>query len=163
MTSEERAVAFQGRYAGSVSRFVAFLFDLFAIGTLFALGTMLVSAALTVVVGTDLTLSEDRIAVVIAYVAWAFVYYATTQAATGRTIGKAITGILVVDADGKRVSGKAAVVRTLAFPISFVVFGIGLIIGLFRQDRRELHDLLAGTGVVYQWDAALAEQRATAT
>jgi uncharacterized RDD family membrane protein YckC len=162
LTSGERAVTFQGRYAGSVSRFLAFVVDQFAIGTLFGLGALLVSAAFTVVVGTDFTLSENRVAVVIAYGVWAFVYYAATQAATGRTIGKAIAGILVVDAAGKRLSGKAAVVRTLVFPISFVLFGVGLLVGLFRQDRRELHDLLAGTGVVYQWDAALAERRVIA-
>lgn len=162
LTSGERAVAMQGRYAGSVSRFLAFLVDQFAIGTLFGLGALLVSSAFTVVIGDQLTLSDDRFLVVVAYATWAFAYYAATQAATGRTIGKAIAGILVVDTAGARVSGKAAVLRTLAFPVSFLVFGVGLLIGLFRRDRRELHDLIAGTGVIYAWDAALAERRGTA-
>ncbi len=159
LTSEERAVAFQGRYAGSVSRFLAFVVDQFTMGALFALGSLLVSAALTVVIGTDLTLSADRLLIVIAYACWAFVYYAGSTAATGRTIGKAILGLLVVDGTGQRLTAKTAVVRTLVFPISFLLFGIGLIIGLFRPDRRELHDLIADTAVIYHWDAAIAARR----
>jgi uncharacterized RDD family membrane protein YckC len=159
LTSGERAVAFQGRYAGSVSRFLAFVVDQFTIGALFALGALLVSAAVTVVIGTDLALSEDRLLIVAAYAVWAFVYYAGSTAATGKTLGKAILGILVVDSAGQRVGAKTAALRTLVFPISFLLFGIGLILGLFRPDRRELHDLIAKTAVIYQWDAAIAERR----
>ncbi len=163
LTASERAVAFQGRYAGSVSRFLAFVVDQFAIGALFGLGSLLVSAALTVVTGADLTLDEDRLILVISYALWAFVYYAGSTAATGRTIGKAIAGLLVVHRAGDRVSGKAAALRTVAFPISFLLFGVGLLLGLFRQDRRELHDLIAGTAVIYAWDAAIAERRTRQT
>jgi uncharacterized RDD family membrane protein YckC len=168
LTSGERAAAFQGRYAGSLSRFLAFVVDQFTIGALFALGAFLVSAAMAVVIGADPTLSEDRrlivaVLVVVAYVAWAFIYYAGSTAATGRTVGKAILGLLVVDSTGQRVGGKAAALRTLVFPISFLLFGIGLILGLLRPDRRELHDLIAKTAVIYQWDVAVAEGRISAT
>ena len=94
---------------------------------------------------------------------WAFVYYAGSTAVTGRTIGKAILGLLVVDGAGQRLKAKTAAVRTLVFPISFLLFGIGLILGLFRPDRRELHDLIAKTAVIYQWDATIPARRISAT
>ncbi len=46
------------------------------------------------------------------------------------------------------------------FPVSFVLLGAGFLLGLARRDRRELHDLIADTGVVYAWDADTAELRA---
>ena len=64
-------------------------------------------------------LSEDRLLTVVAYGIWALFYIAGSLAATGRTVGKAIVGVLVVDTVGVRVSGKAALLRTLAFPISW--------------------------------------------
>ena len=67
---------------------------------------------------------------------------------------------MVVGADGTKVSGRQASLRTLAFPVSFLLLGAGFLIGLIRRDRRELHDLIAGTGVTYQWDADTARLRA---
>ena len=67
--------------------------------------------------------------------------------------------MLVVEANGDVLSGRSAAVRTLAFPLSFLVFGIGLLLGLFRRDRRELHDLIGGTAVLYDWDATTAKRR----
>ena len=43
--------------------------------------------------------------------------------------------------------------------IGSVLLGIGFLIGLVRRDRRELHDLIADTGVVYAWDADTARLR----
>ena len=70
---------------------------------------------------------------------------------------------MVVGADATKVSGRQASLRTLAFPVSFLLLGVGFLIGLVRRDRRELHDLIAHTGVVYQWDADTAQLRAGET
>jgi uncharacterized RDD family membrane protein YckC len=43
------------------------------------------------------------------------------------------------------------------------LFGLGFLIGLVRPDRRELHDLIAGTAVIYDWDARTAAIRSAAT
>jgi uncharacterized RDD family membrane protein YckC len=72
----------------------------------------------------------------------------------------AVLGLRVVRNDGERLEGRRAALRTVVFPLSFIIFGIGLLMGLVRRDRRELHDLLAGTAVVYQWDAEMARLRA---
>ena len=41
----------------------------------------------------------------------------------------------------------------LAFPLSFLLFGLGFLLILVQRERRALHDLIAGTAVVYDWDA----------
>jgi len=162
MSPSQRAVAFQRHAAGSVSRFLAFAMDQFIIGLLFSAGYFLTSSAVRVVIGVELDIEEDRWLVAVAYVLWALLYFAGSLAATGRTIGKAVMGLLVVRSDGAMLSGRRAMLRTIAFPVSFLVFGIGLLMGLVRRDRRELHDLFADTWVVYAWDAATAQLRVEA-
>jgi uncharacterized RDD family membrane protein YckC len=50
-------------------------------------------------------------------------------------------------------------VRTLAFPLSFLLLGLGFAGILLGRDRRALHDSIAGTAVVYAWDARAARLR----
>lgn len=155
----DRAIRMQGRFAGSVSRFLAFMIDQFVIGVVFGVFALLVQAAIRVVIDSTFELDAERTVMVIAYVTWAYIYYVGSLAGSGRTIGKAILGLIVVEANGDVLSGRSAAVRTLAFPLSFLVFGIGLLLGLFRRDRRELHDLIGGTAVLYDWDATTAKRR----
>ena len=156
---QDRAVALQGRYAGAVSRFLAFLLDVTLTGALFGLiGTLLVSA-LQIVADVTWETADHRLLVAVAYAVWQFVYFAGLTAIAGRTIGKAVLGVSVVRPDGTRVTARAAVMRTLAFPLSFLLFGAGFLLGVIRRDRRELHDLIGGTAVVYAWDAETARLR----
>jgi uncharacterized RDD family membrane protein YckC len=162
MTATERAVQVQGRAAGSVSRFLAFLIDQFAIGVLFGIVTLLFQTAIRVVIDASFTIDDARVPIVVLYALWAFFYTAVSLAAAGRTIGKAILGLMVKRANGTMLGGRRATIRTLVFPLSFLLLGIGFLIGLVRRDRRELHDLIAGTSVVYAWDAQAARMRADA-
>ena len=57
------------------------------------------------------------------------------------------------------VSGREALVRVLALPLSFLTLGIGFLLILLRQDGRALQDLIGGTAVVYAWDARAARMR----
>jgi uncharacterized RDD family membrane protein YckC len=50
----------------------------------------------------------------------------------------------------------------LAFPLSFILLGLGFISILFEHDRRALHDLIADTAVIYCWDAREARLRSLA-
>jgi uncharacterized RDD family membrane protein YckC len=45
------------------------------------------------------------------------------------------------------------------YPLSLLFFGFGSLLILFRRDRRALHDLIAGSAVVYAWDARAARLR----
>ena len=159
LSPTERAVKVQGRFAGSVSRFLAFLVDQFVIGLVFVVGTLLVQTAVQVVLRSSFEINDESTPVVVAFAVWWFVYTAGSLAATGSTIGKAILGLRVVRRDGRKLDGRHAVTRTLMFPLSFLLLGLGFLMGLVRRDRCELHDRIADTGVVYAWDADTAQLR----
>ena len=48
-------------------------------------------------------------------------------------------------------------VRTLAFPLSVLFFGIGLLMIVVQREHRSLHDLIAKSCVVYDWGDRSAE------
>jgi uncharacterized RDD family membrane protein YckC len=162
LPATERAVALQGHHAGSVSRFLAFLLDTTVAATLFTLLAGLAVLALDVVADVTWVADDHRLLMSIAFVLWQLVYFAAPTALTGRTVGKAVLGVRVVDRSGAPVGGWGALVRTLVFPVSFVLFGLGFLLALVRRDRRMLHDLVGRTAVVYAWDAEVARLRANA-
>jgi uncharacterized RDD family membrane protein YckC len=70
-----------------------------------------------------------------------------------------VLGIRVVGKDGTHVGWRRAVVRILALPLSFLLFGLGFAGIVFQRQNRALHDFIAGTAVVYSWDARAARIR----
>ncbi len=159
VSKSETAVALQGHFAGPLSRLLGFVTDQFLIGSIFTAAQFLFGVAVALVAGVSWNPADHRLLTATVYVLWAFTYTVTPLAALGRTPGMAIVGLLVVRADGSEIRPRDAVVRTIALPFSFVLFGLGLILGLLRRDRRQLQDLLAGTAVIYTWDAQLARLR----
>ena len=79
-----------------------------------------------VLTGTDIAWHRGDIWVGIAYAVWGFIYFAYSWAASGRTAGMALFGVRVVTDDGTDASGRRAVVRTLALPLSFLFLGAGV-------------------------------------
>jgi len=152
-------LGFQGHFAGAVSRFVAYAIDLAVIAGVFMLALAAISFAASVVTGHSVSWSRNDILVTIAFLAWGFIYFAYSWAASGKTFGMAVLGVRVVAADGADATARQAVVRTLAFPLSFLVFGLGFVGIVLQRDRRALHDLIAGTVVIYSWDARAARLR----
>ena len=149
----------QGKYAGFASRFTAFAVDMGISLGVFLLALAAISFAALVLTGNSITWHKGDLWVIIAYAVWAFVYFAHSWAASGRTIGMAAFGVRVVTDDGADVSGRRAVVRTLALPLSFLFLGLGFAGILFGDRRRALHDVIAGTAVIYSWDARAARLR----
>jgi uncharacterized RDD family membrane protein YckC len=149
----------QGRYAGFASRFAAFAVDVgFSLGV-FMLALAAISFAARVLTGKDIAWNRGDVWVVIAYALWGFIYFAYSWAASGRTAGMALFGVRVVRDDGTDASGRRAVVRTLALPLSFLLLGLGFVGILLGDRRRALHDVIAGTAVIYSWDARAARLR----
>jgi uncharacterized RDD family membrane protein YckC len=142
-----------GHYAGCVSRFVAYVVDTGTSTAIFMLVLATASFAASILVGHPIHWSRGEIWVAIAFVAWQFVYYAYSWAANGKTFGMALLGVQVVSRDGAQAGPRRAVVRTLAFPLSFLLCGLGFAGILFGRERRALHDVIAGTAVVYTWHA----------
>jgi len=149
----------QGKYAGFASRFVAFAADVAVSLGVFMLVLAAISFAARVLTGKDITWHRGDTWIVIAYAVWAFVYFAYCWAASGRTAGMALFGVRVVTDDGTDASGWRAVVRTLALPLSFLFLGLGFLGILLGDRRRALHDVIAGTAVIYSWDARAARLR----
>jgi len=149
----------QGKYAGFASRFTAFAVDLGISLGVFLLALAAVSFAARVLTGQDISWNKGDTWVIIAYAAWAFLYFAYSWAASGRTAGMALAGVRVVTDDGTDAGGRRAVVRTLAFPLSFLFLGLGFVGILLGGRRRALHDVIAGTAVIYSWDARAARLR----
>ena len=118
-----------------------------------------ISFAARVPTGRDISWNKSDIWVVIAYAVWGFSYFAYSWAASGRTVGMALFGVRVVRDDGTDASGRRAVVRTLALPLSFLLLGLGFLGILLGGQRRALHDVIAGTAVIYSWDARAARLR----
>jgi len=149
----------QGKYAGFASRFTAFAVDVGVSLGVFMLALAAISFAARVLTGKDLSWNKGDIWVIIAYAVWAFIYFAYSWAAGGRTAGMALFGVRVVRDDGTDASWRRAVVRTLALPLSFLFLGLGFVGILLGDRRRALHDVIAGTAVIYSWDARAARLR----
>src|SRR5690348_62179 len=154
-----RTVTAQGNYAGSVSRFVAYGIDLLVSSAVFALALAAISYVVDIVTGKQVHWDRQDIAVVIAYVAWEFLYFGYSWAVSGRTLGMAVLGIRVVRADGAVAEPRRGVIRSLVFPLSILLLGLGFLGILVQRERRALHDLIAGTAVIYEWDARAARLR----
>ena len=84
-------------------------------------------------------------------------YYLLFWATAGKTPGMAILGLRLLRSDGGKVGPVTALKRFLAVTLSMATLGLGFLMVLVTERRRTLHDLLAGTVVVYDWgDAARA-------
>ncbi len=139
-----------GHYAGIVTRFVGLLVDAVAIMALFTIGGHVWEYVIGVVAGHAVELNDSSGGDArIALGTWAFVALAVPLAAGGRTIGMTVVGLRAVRADGGPLGTVRAVVRTLALPLSFAIFGLGFLLIVLRGDRRALHDLIGGSAVVY--------------
>lgn len=69
---------------------------------------------------------------------------------SGQTVGKILTGLKIVKHDGNAASFSRLLVRHLiGYPLTVLTFGIGFLFSVFNEKGRALHDLLAGTIVVY--------------
>ena len=142
------ARALQGHRAGFASRVVADLVDL---GVAWLLG---LSALLAVgVVRYLLTGPPLRLPVLpnwldaSAGAAIAGGYLTFSWSATGRSVGKQIAGLRVVDRGGQRMSLRRSFIRA----VLYVLFPAGLLWILASRRNASLQDLIVGTAVLYDW------------
>ncbi len=155
----ELAVSLQGHYAGAVTRLAAFAVDQAVATSAFALGSAIVAWVLQLATGGELTWNPPPWLTGLLYVGWLFLYYAYPWSVSGKTFGMALLGIRVVRADGSASTPRNGTLRTVALPLSFLILGLGFVPIITGRHRRALHDLIAGTAVVYSWDARAARLR----
>lgn len=148
-----------GHCAGFASRFAAYAVDAGTSTAVFMLALAAISFAVSVVSGRSINWTRNDSWAGFAYLAWLFIYFAYSWAASGKTFGMALLGVRVVRSDGSNAGARRAVLRTLALPLSFLAFGLGFLGILVGGRRRALHDVIAGTVVIYSWDARAARLR----
>jgi len=158
-THPGRWVSAQGQYAGSVSRLAAYLIDLLVSTVIFQLAQASVSFVWSVFTGHGITWHRESIGVIIAFVLWQFVYFGFQWAANGKTLGMTLLGVHLVRADGTRLEPRQGWLRSLTFPLGFLTLGLGFLGILVQREHRAVYDLIAGTAVVYAWDARAARLR----
>lgn len=152
------ALEIQGRYSGALVRFIAWCCDQLIIGVIFTLALLLVEILVRFVANKPEFSVDDWYYIPVAYFLWDVTYTAGSLMVTGRTLGKTICGLFVVSPDGSQVGTLPALLRTLLTPLSATII-VGVLLGWFRRDGRQLHDLLACTGVIFRWDAKMARLR----
>jgi uncharacterized RDD family membrane protein YckC len=139
------AVAEQGMPAGFWIRFAAVIID----GVITTL-IYLVPFLIWLFSGDNLP-EEGEALVAPTWLNWlsyliGFVYSVVFLANWGATPGKRLLNIYVLDGQGRqRIGYIRAIVRTLSTILSALILFIGYIMVAFRQDKRALHDLIAGT------------------
>jgi uncharacterized RDD family membrane protein YckC len=147
-THQAAATALQGHRAGFVSRLVADAVDL---GVVWGIGlaAMLITGVvryllagppflLPILPGWILSAAGGAIAVG---------YLTSGWIGTGRTVGKQVAGLRVLDRSGRRLSVRRAMLRA----VLYVVFPAGLLWILVSRRNASVQDLVVGSVVIYDW------------
>lgn len=74
---------------------------------------------------------------------------------SGYTVGKKIVGVRIAKVNGEKLGFGTMLMRTVVSGLVYLLtLGIGVIVSAFmvglRQDKRAIHDLIAGTYVTYE-------------
>jgi uncharacterized RDD family membrane protein YckC len=153
------AVTQQGHYAGPVTRVAAFAIDQAVVGGVFAGGTAVLLWLWNLVTAETPDPTAVPVLTLLVFAGWWFLYFAYPWATSGKTPGMAILGIRVVRRDGAPARLREAVLRPPALALSMLTLGLGFVGILVGREHRGLHDVIAGTVVVYGWDARGARLR----
>lgn len=147
-----------GYYAGPVSRVLAFAGDIALATVSFTLGAAVLSWLLLTVLGVGLE-TTDRAGPwwALAIFVWFFLYWFVSSAIAGRTPVMLLAGLTMVSRDGTPMRPRRALVRTLLLPISVTLFAVAALLLVVDRERRSLHDLVAGSAVVFDWGGRPAE------
>lgn len=141
-----------GNYAGPLARAGAFAIDWWVMVFAYGIATAIVSWTLDQLLGdSGPTRRLDSVWSAVAFVCWALVYFAAPLGLSGRTLGKAIVGLRVVNRDGAPLGPGQALVRVISLPLSVALFGLGLVGAVIGRERRTLHDVIARSTEVIDW------------
>ena len=167
---------FRGHYAGFVSRFTAFIIDLVIITLISIVVGWTISRPL-LFIGIDVTEAcinvDTQSWITFFQTIWCLLakisipfsaflvligYPLILWTLTGQTIGKYALGVRVVRMDGRPLSFMNSVRRLFGYFISLLFLGVGFIWILLSNQRQGWHDKIAGTYVIYAWDARHSER-----
>jgi len=147
-TSGERAALLP--YAGFQMRTVAFILDLIVMGSFFLLFFTIAFLPIALAGSSHLSDSETRwvYVVLLSYIPFVPLLFFVLWTWRGQSIGMMAVRIEVTDRDGEPLSALRALRRTVLWPLSMFPLALGAVPALFNDERRALHDMLAGTVVL---------------
>ena len=156
MDEQAPELVFLGRYAGFITRMVAFIIDRAIVSIIFFI----------IVWATEWILNAFEINILLfaegeswqmplalgagIYLIVSLLYDIGFWLLAGQTPGKRVMGVRIVRTDGKRIKFGNALRRWIGYTLSAILF-LGYLWILFDNRRRGFHDKLAGTMVVYSW------------
>ncbi len=152
-------------YAGFITRLMAVIIDALILAFVLAISNILwgvifenANSLWQMVIGQPPTTTGWSVlfVILVTYVTFG-IYYIFLWTAIGTTIGGIIMGTKVVNEKGRHPSIPQALIRFAAEFLIPVLGAFGAIWILFSRRRRALFDRLAGTFVVYNWDARFDE------
>ena len=156
----ELTVGRQGHYAGAVSRLVAFAADVGASWGVYTLGVALLNAAVKLVTGHSYTLTNHQI---LALIVLGGLGVLLLHLPMGGQRQDARHGHLRPAGGDDRKAGPSVAARPSCGRSGSgspcLTLGIGFLGIVFQRERRALDDFIAGTAVVYDWDARAARLR----
>jgi uncharacterized RDD family membrane protein YckC len=148
-------------FAGFISRFIAFMLDVFLSLAILVILRVTVEALLDFF-GTFLQfLRPNRGDPVLQLGAFAgagllqIAYFVLFWTVVGQTPGMALMGLQVVRKDARPPTVLSSIVRYFGYWISLIPLGLGFLWILVDRQRRGWHDKLSGTYVVYASTARL--------
>ena len=146
----------KGYYAGFISRLLAFSIDIIIIVVVliftgWLLTTMSTFFQLQILesISTFFQIWVTSI-IVILFSAGYYIFFWTL---VGRTPGKLLLGLRVISRNGRPITFWQALRRYVGYFLSAIAIYIGYLWILIDNRRQGWHDKLAGTYVVYDWDA----------
>jgi uncharacterized RDD family membrane protein YckC len=149
--AQTRQEANDERLASAKMRFLAFLADTLIFSIVTMLFMILCGFVFTLVfhVFSLWGFAYDAISLSVGFLG-AMLFDIILLSRNGQTIGKKISGVRVVKTNGKKVSMMRNAALRIIFQIALLLppFVILDLCFMLRQDRRTLHDLIAGTIVV---------------
>jgi uncharacterized RDD family membrane protein YckC len=149
-----------GHYAGPITRALAYLADVAIAVVVFEVSVAVGVYLVDLVTHADVQVDEVPTWVsVLVFGTWLWVYFGGSWAASGKTAGMSLLGVRVVNDDGSPLDRWRGIMRAPALLLSLMTFGIGLIGIVIGRRHRGLQDVLAGSVVVYDWDARVARLR----
>lgn len=137
------------RKAGVFVRFLAFVVDAILLSLV---ASMILAATVAGYMASQESLSASRLTdlsliFLLSSLCVTLFYFTYLTMEGGATVGKRILGLKVVGKNGENIAFPRALVRTMACPLSAVLWFISLI-GVLFFDGRALHDMIVGTRVV---------------
>lgn len=136
-------------FAGLVTRAVALAIDGGVALLLFAVGGIAVSLVMAALNVADFGTTASLLGAGTVWFGFLSAYFVLCWATSGQTLGMRMMGLRLVGHDGTPPNLCRAIIRYVGRALSIALLFTGYLLVLVHPRRRTLHDILAGTFVVY--------------